>query len=90
MTSGHCLFYEICNIYFLANLKSLPGKRADGPRSSSMRINWLYLAILSDLDAEPVLICPVFSATARSAMVVSSVSPERCEITDVMECWVAS
>jgi hypothetical protein len=32
----------------------------------------------------PVLICPQFVATARSAMVASSVSPERCDITQVM------
>ena len=29
----------------------------------------------------PVLIWPAFKATAKSAIVVSSVSPERCEIT---------
>ena len=34
-------------------------------------------------DGAPVLICPAFSATARSAIVVSSVSPERCEMTAV-------
>ena len=32
--------------------------------------------------AEPVLICPAPVATARSAMNVSSVSPERCEMID--------
>ena len=32
---------------------------------------------------EPVLICPTPVATAKSAMNVSSVSPERCDITDV-------
>ena len=37
----------------------------------------------SVLDAEPVLICPVFKATAKSAMVVSSVSPLRWLITAV-------
>jgi enolase len=47
-----------------------------------MRSSWLYLAILSVRDIEPVLICPAFVATAMSAIVVSSVSPERCEITD--------
>jgi len=34
-------------------------------------------------EAEPVLIWPAPVATARSAMNVSSVSPERCEITEV-------
>jgi hypothetical protein len=33
--------------------------------------------------SEPVLICPQLVATARSAMVASSVSPERCDITAV-------
>jgi hypothetical protein len=32
---------------------------------------------------EPVLICPTLVATAMSAMVVSSVSPERCETMDL-------
>ena len=50
---------------------------AASPNSSSIRSNWLYLAIRSEREAEPVLIWPVFSATARSAMKVSSVSPER-------------
>ena len=47
-----------------------------------MRRSWLYLAMRSLRDAEPVLICPAFVATARSAIVESSVSPERCEITE--------
>ena len=51
------------------------------PSASSMRSSWLYLAMRSLRDAEPVLICPAAVPTARSAMVASSVSPERCEIT---------
>ena len=39
------------------------------------------MAIRSDRDADPVLICPDPSATERSAIVVSSVSPLRWEIT---------
>ena len=53
------------------------GNTAIGPNSSSIANNLLYFAILSVLDIEPVLICPVFKATARSAIVVSSDSPER-------------
>ena len=34
-------------------------------------------------DGAPVLICPHPVATARSAMVVSSVSPDRCDMTAV-------
>ena len=34
-----------------------------------MRISWLYFARRSDLDSDPVLICPQLVATARSAMV---------------------
>src|SRR5271168_1220990 len=42
-----------------------------------MRSNWLYFATRSDRLAEPVLIWPALVATAMSAMVASSVSPER-------------
>ncbi len=49
------------------------------PNSSSIRINWLYFAIRSVRDMEPVFIWPAFVATAKSAIVVSSVSPLRCE-----------
>src|SRR3972149_4852838 len=56
---------------------------AVSPSSSSILISWLYLASLSVLDNDPVLIWPVLHATDRSAIVVSSVSPERCEITAV-------
>ena len=54
-----------------------------GPNSSSIRSSWLYFAILSERESEPVFIWPQFRATARSAMVLSSVSPERWLITDV-------
>ena len=40
--------------------------------------SWLYFATRSDRQGAPVLICPAFVATARSAMKVSSVSPDRC------------
>src|SRR6266568_8496592 len=46
-----------------------------------MRKSWLYFATRSVRDSEPVLIWPAFVATARSAIVVSSVSPERCDMT---------
>ena len=46
-----------------------------------MRSNWLYFATRSERAGAPVLICPRLKATAMSAMVVSSVSPERCEMT---------
>ena len=54
-----------------------PGYWAAPPSSSSMRSSWLYLATRSLRLGAPVLIWQVFRATARSAMVVSSVSPER-------------
>ena len=56
---------------------------AEAPSLSSMRSNWLYLAMRSVRLAKPVLICPAPVATARSAMNGSSVSPERCETTAV-------
>ena len=40
----------------------------------------LYLATLSPLAGAPVLICPAFIATAKSAIKSSSVSPLLCEI----------
>ena len=52
---------------------------ACSPNSSSIRINWLYFAIRSVRDMEPVFIWPAFVATAKSAIVVSSVSPLRWE-----------
>ena len=42
-----------------------------------MRSSWLYFATRSDRAGAPVLIWPQLVATARSAIVVSSVSPER-------------
>ncbi len=42
-----------------------------------MRSSWLYFATRSDRAGAPLLICPQLVATARSAIVVSSVSPER-------------
>ena len=54
-----------------------PKYLAPEPSSSSMRSSWLYLATRSVRLGAPVLIWPAFNATERSAMVVSSVSPER-------------
>ena len=48
-----------------------------------MRSSWLYFATRSLRAGAPVLICPQLVATARSAIVTSSVSPLRCDITDV-------
>ncbi len=55
----------------------IPKNLAPSPNSSSIRSNWLYFAMRSVREAEPVLIWPAPVATARSAMNVSSVSPER-------------
>src|SRR6266540_7494089 len=60
-----------------------PAYRAESPKASSMRSSWLYFAVRSERAGAPVLICPAPVATARSAIVASSVSPERCEITVV-------
>ena len=46
-----------------------------------MRSSWLYFATRSLRAGAPVLIWPVPSATARSAIVASSVSPERWDMT---------
>jgi hypothetical protein len=47
-----------------------------------MRSSWLYFATRSLRAGAPVLIWPALTATAMSAIVVSSVSPERCESTE--------
>src|SRR5205085_9711374 len=60
---------------------SCPGYLAASSSSSSMRSRRLYLATRSLRDGAPVLICPALTATARSAIEVSSVSPERWEMT---------
>src|SRR5439155_1420067 len=57
-----------------------PAKTALFPSSSSIRRSWLYLQMRSVRLAEPVLICPAPVATARSAIVESSVSSDRCEM----------
>ena len=48
------------------------------------------MAMRSVRERLPVLIWPALVATARSAMKVSSVSPERCEMTAVRRCVRAS
>ena len=60
-----------------------PAYAAASPSISSMRSSWLYLATRSVRAGAPVLIWPAFVATAMSAIVVSSVSPERWETTAV-------
>src|ERR1700730_5927078 len=60
-----------------------PGETASAPNSSPILISRLYLAVRSPRLNEPVLIWPAPVATARSAIVVSSVSPERWEMTHV-------
>src|SRR5918999_708860 len=58
-----------------------PAYRAVSPRSSSIRTRRLYLAVRSPREGAPALIWPAPVATPRSAMVVSSVSPDRWETT---------
>ena len=48
-------------------------------------MSWLYLAVRSPLEGAPALIWPALVATAKSAIVVSSVSPERWLITTPYE-----
>ncbi len=60
-------------------MAALPAYFALLPSADSMRSNWLYFAVRSLRLAEPVLIWPARVPTARSAIVLSSVSPDRCE-----------
>src|SRR5438094_876851 len=69
---------------------SPPGNAAASPRSSSILRSWLYLATRSERAGAPVLIWPQLVATARSATVVSSVSPDRCDITHAYAAWAAT
>lgn len=71
------IFYQIGRIYLFTLNACMPGYTAASPSSSSIRSSWLYFATRSLLLGAPVLIWQVFRATARSAMVVSAVSPER-------------
>ena len=58
-----------------------PDQTAPVSSSSSIFNNLLYFAVRSERESEPVLMCRHPRPTARSAMVVSSVSPERCDMT---------
>jgi hypothetical protein len=49
------------------------------PASPRCATIWLYLAKRSELQGAAVFICPVQSPTTRSAIKVSSVSPDLCE-----------
>ena len=85
MSAGHsmlCPRNENAGAHQTRARAARPGKRAAEPSSSSMRRSWLYLAMRSVREAEPVLIWPAPMPTARSAMKASSVSPERCEMME--------
>lgn len=56
---------------------SNPGNISLLPRKADIRRSLLYLAVLSPRQGAPVFIWPVPRPTAISAIVVSSVSPER-------------
>ena len=56
------------------------GESRAEPSSLSIRNKRLNLATRSLRQPEPVFKWPAPTATVRSAMVVSSVSPERCEM----------
>lgn len=67
-------------IYRLTAVRNLsPTNTALSPSSSSILRIWFSLAKRSDLQGAPVLIWPHRSPTTISAMVTSSVSPDRCE-----------
>jgi hypothetical protein len=56
-----------------------------------MRRSWLYFATRSVRAGAPVLICPAFTATARSEIVASSVSPLRwLTIVVYPDLWASS
>src|SRR5262249_2635288 len=73
---GFASLRETCRASF-----DRPPYTARPPSSASSASRRLYSATRSDRESDPVLICPQPVPTARSAIVVSSVSPERCDIT---------
>lgn len=70
-------------LHFFRSQKSSPPRYSNSPSSSSMESKRLYLAIRSLRAVEPVLISPVLRATAKSAMKLSSLSPDRWLMTQV-------
>ncbi len=69
-----------CTVGVRANSSPARGERSSC-KSSAIRSSWLYLASRSLRTIEPILIRSAAVATARSAIVVSSVSPLRAETT---------
>ena len=55
-------------------------RRIEGGFANIIHLLPGYLATRSERAGAPVLIWPALVATAMSAIVVSSVSPERCEV----------
>gem|GEM_PF-2203514 len=51
---------------------------------SSISISLLYFSVLSPRQGAHVFICPEFIHTARSAMKVSQLSQDLCDITEVI------
>ena len=76
-SSGYVSSLYTISMVLQARLSALASYTALDPSCSSIRRSWLYLAIRSERLMLPVLICPQLVATAMSAMVVSSVSPDR-------------
>ena len=62
-----------------ALLKGNFANRASPPSSSSIRSTSFHLAMRSERENEPTLSCPASQPTARCAIVVSSLSPERAD-----------
>jgi len=97
--TGSCKFVMTMTYLFIhSGVRNLaPAYGADEPSSSSIRSSWLYFERRSERQGAPVLIWPVHRPTARSAMYVSSVSPERCDVItpqpaflESLTAWMAS
>lgn len=63
---------------------------APAPSLSSILKSWLYFATLSVRAGAPVLICLALMPTTKSAIVVSSVSPDLCETIALYPFFLAS
>src|SRR5690606_19303803 len=61
----------------------LPENRARLPSPLTITIDQMYFPPRSERVSAPVSVCPAAAPTARSAIGVSAVSPDRCDTTVV-------
>ena len=81
--AGKYISFQVKSLYIHYFIYLSP-YTANVSNSSSIWNNWLYFAIRAERDlTNRFFICPPFVVTEILAIVVSYVSPERCEVTAV-------